>query len=86
MLRRTLGRRVVIRWRGAAGEGEEIADVVGVLEAVGVVSFVVRKDFGDLVTIPRSRALADKTVQPAPRRRHREPESGSAQPAPGRPG
>jgi len=63
-----VGSRVVIRWRRPGAGGEEIADVLGVLEAVGAASFTVRKASGDIVTIPRERALAGKTVPPAPRR------------------
>jgi hypothetical protein len=65
-----VGSRVVIRWRRPAGDGEEIADVLGVLDAVGAASFTVRKSSGEVVTIPRDRALAGKTVPPAPRRKH----------------
>jgi hypothetical protein len=62
-----VGSRVVIRWRRpAAGGGEEIADVLGVLEMADAASFAVRKASGDLVVIPRERALAGKTVPPAP--------------------
>ena len=57
-----VGSRVVIRWRRPAGNGEETADVLGVLEAADAVSFTVRKASGELVTIPRERALAGKTV------------------------
>jgi hypothetical protein len=64
-----VGSRVVIRWRRPAGEnGEETADVLGVLEAADTVSFRVRKASGELVTIPRTRALAGKTVPAVPRR------------------
>jgi N-acetylglutamate synthase len=63
-----VGSRVVIRWRRPAGDGEEIADVLGVLTAAGAASFTVRKASGELVTIPRDRALAGKTVPAAPRR------------------
>lgn len=62
--------RVVIRWRRPAADGDEIADVLGVLVAAGAASFTVRKASGELVTIPRDRALAGKTVPPAPRRKH----------------
>jgi N-acetylglutamate synthase len=68
-----VGSRVVIRWRRPAGDGEEIADVLGVLEAADAVSFTVRRASGEVVTIPRDRALAGKTVPPAPRRKHPEP-------------
>ena len=65
------GRRVVIRWRRPAGEhGAETADVLGILEAADADCFRVRKASGELVTIPRDRALAGKTVPAAPRRRH----------------
>ena len=66
-----VGSRVVIRWRRPAvnGAGEEIADVLGVLEAADGASFAVRKASGELVIVPRQRALAGKTVPPAPHRR-----------------
>ena len=60
-----VGSRVVIRWRRPAGDGDEIADVLGFLEAAGAASFAVRKASGEVVTIPRDRALAGKTVPPA---------------------
>lgn len=63
-----VGRRVVIRWRRPALDGgDEVADVLGVLETADTSCFVVRKASGELVTIPRDRALAGKTVPPAPR-------------------
>jgi N-acetylglutamate synthase len=66
-----VGRRVVIRWRRPAGENRaETADVLGILEAADAVCFRVRTASGELVTIPRSRALAGKTVPAAPRRGH----------------
>ena len=63
-----VGSRVVIRWRRPAGDGEEIADVLGVLAAADAASFSVRETSGELVTISRDRALAGKTVPAAPRR------------------
>jgi hypothetical protein len=77
-----VGTRVVIRWRRpaaeAAGGAEEIADVLGMLEAADAASFTVRKASGDIVTIPRERALAGKTVPPAPSRaRARGPANGA---------
>jgi hypothetical protein len=63
-----VGSRVVIRWRRPAGNGDEVADVLGVLAAADDVSFIVRKASGELVAIPRERALAGKTVPAAPRR------------------
>ncbi len=74
-----VGRRVVIRWRRPAGKnGEETADVLGVLEAADAVSFRVRKASGELVTIPRDRALAGKAVPAVPRRQRRGPGSPDA--------
>ena len=70
-----IGERVVLRWRRPAeGGGEEVADVLGMLEAADRVSFKVRKASGEVVVIPRERALGGKTVPPAPavRRRHRQ--------------
>lgn len=68
-----VGRRVVIRWRRpVAGDGAEIADVLGILEAADAACFTVRKASGEVVSIPRERALAGKTVpQPPPRREPR---------------
>jgi hypothetical protein len=66
-----VGRRVVIRWRRpAAGDGDEVADVLGILEAVDA-CFTVRKASGEVVSIPRERALAGKTVPRPPRREPR---------------
>jgi hypothetical protein len=63
-----VGERVVVRWRRPAGDvREEIADVLGVLDAFDGGSLRIRKASGELVTIPRDRALAGKTVPPAPR-------------------
>ena len=79
------GSRVVIRWRRPAGDGgEEITDVLGVLEAADSASFTVRKASGELVIIPRDRVLAGKTVPAAPRRRHCDVGSGTAGVTPGR--
>lgn len=64
-----VGSRVVIRWRRPAGDGDATADVLGVLAAADAASFTVRKASGELVVIPRERALAGKTVPAAPRRR-----------------
>ncbi|MGH3304532.1 MAG: hypothetical protein ACRDOK_23195 [Streptosporangiaceae bacterium] len=67
-----IGRRVVIRWRRpAAGDGDEVADVLGVLEAADGEAFTVRSASGDSVVIPVERALAGKTVPPTPPRRGR---------------
>jgi hypothetical protein len=65
-----VGSRVVIRWRRPApGGAEEVADVLGILEVADSRCFAVRQASGELVTIPRDRALAGKTVPPAPRPR-----------------
>lgn len=64
-----VGRRVVIRWRRPARDGDETADVLGILEAADAASFTVRGASGELVTIPRNRALAGRTVPSVPRRR-----------------
>jgi hypothetical protein len=62
-----VGKRAVIRWRRPAGHGrEEIADVLGILEAADGRSLRIRKSSGELVTIPRDRALAGKTIPPPP--------------------
>jgi len=64
-----IGSRVVIRWRRPAAAGaDEIADVLGILEAADEETFRVRKPSGELVSIPLERALAAKTVPPKPGR------------------
>jgi N-acetylglutamate synthase len=60
-----VGKRVVVRWRRPApGGGDEVADVVGPLEAAGEDGFAVRNRRGELVRIPRERALAAKVIPP----------------------
>ncbi len=79
-----VGSRVVIRWRRPAGDGDEVADVLGVLTAADDASFTVRKASGELVAIPHDRVLAGKTVPP--RRvstRRQEPGTGELLPAAG---
>jgi N-acetylglutamate synthase len=62
-----VGQRVVIRWRRPApGGGDEIADVLGVLEEADASSFTVRTADGELVVVPAGRALAGKVVPPRP--------------------
>jgi hypothetical protein len=75
-----VGSRVVIRWRRPAEDGDEIADVLGVLAAADAASFTVRKASGELVTIPSDRALAGKTVPAAPPRRQRAGSSAGESP------
>ena len=66
-----VGQRVVIRWRASPGDGEQIADVLGILEENDPASFAVRTCDGALVVIPAARALAGKVVPPAPQNRRR---------------
>jgi len=71
-----VGQRVVIRWRRPApGDGDQIADVLGILEEHHADSFTVRTAGGQLVVIPSTRALAGKVVPARPRRRHERPGS-----------
>jgi N-acetylglutamate synthase len=67
-----VGQRVVIRWRRPGpDDGEQIADVVGILEEHDGRSFAVRTRDGRLVMIPAGRALAGKVVRPPPVRQRR---------------
>jgi hypothetical protein len=59
-----VGKRVVIRWRRPADD--EVADVLGVLESATAEAFAVRKASGELITVPRDRAMAAKPIPPAP--------------------
>jgi N-acetylglutamate synthase len=71
-----VGRRVVIRWRRPGPDGDEqVTDVLGILEEHHADSFAVRTAAGQLVVIPRTRALAGKVVPARPRRRHEDPGS-----------
>jgi ferredoxin len=67
-----VGKRVVIRWRRPGpDDGDQIADVLGILEEHDGHSFAVRTRDGTLVVIPAGRALAGKVVPPPPVRRRR---------------
>jgi N-acetylglutamate synthase len=67
-----VGRRVVIRWRRPGPDGgEQIADVLGILEEADAGSFAVRTRDGQLVVVPAGRALAGKVVPPPPVRQRR---------------
>jgi hypothetical protein len=60
-----VGSRVVIRWRRPApGGADEVTDVLGQLEAADGTAFAVRNRRGELVVVPRERALAAKVVPP----------------------
>ena len=62
-----VGKRVVIRWRRPRPDGgEQIADVLGILEEHDAQSFAVRTRDGTLVVVPTGRALAGKVVPPPP--------------------
>jgi hypothetical protein len=59
-----VGKRVVVRWRRPAGDGDEVTDALGYLESADEATFVVRNRHGDQVVIPRQRALAAKVIPP----------------------
>ena len=64
-----VGKRVTIRWRPAEleGSGQWMTDVLGILEEADDQFFKVRRGRdGQLIVIPRERALAGKVVPPAP--------------------
>jgi hypothetical protein len=48
----------------------QVTDVLGILEAADEHAFAVRKASGEVVVIPRDRALAGKVIPPASRQRH----------------
>lgn len=73
-----IGKRVVIRWRPPGPEdSKQMTDVLGILEQADDQSFKVRRTRdGQLVVVPRGRAIAGKVVPPArAQRRHDGPES-----------
>ena len=63
-----VGQRVVIRWRPPElDDSKQMTDVLGILEEAHDQFFKVRRGRdGQLVVIPRTRALAGKVVPPAP--------------------
>ena len=64
-----VGQRVTIRWRPPELEGSSkwMTDVLGILEDADDHFFKVRRGRdGQLIVIPRERALAGKVVPPAP--------------------
>ena len=75
-----IGQRVTIRWRPPELEGSSkwMTDVLGILEDADDQVFKVRRGRdGQLIVIPRERAVAGKVVPPAPppRRPRKAPES-----------
>jgi hypothetical protein len=69
-----VGQRVTIRWRPPELDGSTLmTDVLGILEDADDEFFKVRRGRdGQLVVIPRARALAGKVVPSAPPRRPRK--------------
>jgi len=60
-----VGQRVVIRWRRPGpDDGEQIADVLGILEEHDANCFAVRTSDGQLVVIPHARALRGRSCRP----------------------
>jgi hypothetical protein len=58
-----VGQRVVVRWRRPVVAGpDEVADVLGTLESADGEAFRVRDRHGELIVIPRERALAAKVI------------------------
>jgi len=75
-----IGQRVTIRWRPPelVGSSKWMTDVLGILEDADDQVFKVRRGRdGQLIVIPRERAVAGKVVPPAPppRRPRKAPES-----------
>ena len=74
-----VGKRVVIRWRPGPGDSEQMTDVLGILEEADDQFVKVRRGRdGQLVVIPRTRALAGKVVPPAPPPRRPRKAPGSS--------
>ena len=66
------------RWRPGPEGSTQMTDVLGILEQADDQSFTVRRTRdGQLVVIPRTRALAGKVIPPAPpqRRPRQHPQS-----------
>jgi hypothetical protein len=76
-----IGERVVIRWRPPGpDDSKQMTDVLGILEAADDKFFKVRRTRdGQLVVIPRTRALAGKVVPPAPPPRRRPAGTGGSE-------
>jgi len=69
-----VGQRVTIRWRPPELDGTtQMTDVLGILEEADDQFFKVRRGRdGQLIVIPRARALAGKVVPPPPPGRPRK--------------
>jgi len=73
LTRADVGKRVVIRWRPGPADSKPMTDVLGILEEADDQFFKVRRGRdGQLIVIPRARALAGKVVPPAPPGRPRK--------------
>jgi hypothetical protein len=58
-----VGQRVVVRWRRPVVAGpDEVADVLGILESADGEAFGVRDRHGNLIVVPRERAMAARVV------------------------
>ena len=76
-----IGQRVTIRWRPPELEGSSkwMTDVLGILEDADDQVFKVRRGRdGQLIVIPRERAVAGKVVPPAPPPRRQRKAPGSS--------
>jgi hypothetical protein len=75
-----IGKRVTIRWRPAELDGTKLmTDVLGILEDADDQFFKVRRGRdGQLIVIPRARAVAGKVVPPTPPPRRSPKAPGSS--------
>lgn len=75
-----VGQRVTIRWRPPElDDSKMMTDVLGILEEADDRFFKVRRGRdGQLIVIPRDRALAGKVVPPAPPPRRQRKALGSS--------
>jgi predicted ester cyclase len=66
-----VGQRVVVRWRRPVVAGpDEVADALGILESADGGAFAVRDRHGNLIVIPRERAMAARVVPHHGKERH----------------
>jgi hypothetical protein len=75
-----VGQRVAIRWRPPElDDSKQMTDALGILEEADEQFFKVRRGRdGQLVVVPRTRALAGKVVPPAPPPRRPRKAPGSS--------